>query len=86
MDQLKEIPIIRVAEHLGIPLVKTGAATWCMKDETITSLTIFEKTNSWHRFSGKTNGGVSSGSNIDLVMHIRNCDLKESIQLLTNLL
>ena len=83
---LRQIPIISVAERLGIQLIRTGSGTWQMRDpedpRERTSLTIFEKTNSFYRFSGKEQGGVHGGSPIDLVQHIRECSLREATDFL----
>tara|TARA_Y100000310_G_C20682873_1_gene817085 strand:- start:546 stop:806 length:261 start_codon:yes stop_codon:yes gene_type:complete len=77
---------MRVAETLGMSLRKTGYLTWNMRDpedpRDNSSLTIFEKTNSWHRFSGINHGGVHGGSTIDLVIHIRECTLQEACDFL----
>ncbi len=65
--------------------MRTGARTYNMREEReITSLVIFEKSNTWHRFSGKERGGVSRGSTIDLVMHIRQCSFRMAIDFLTS--
>lgn len=83
-SKLRAIPILRVAEALGMALVPRGAGVHALREErNITSLMIFEKTNSWHRFSGKTSGGVSGGSPIDLVMHIHDCSFKEAVSYLS---
>ncbi|OIO54792.1 hypothetical protein AUJ46_02285 [Candidatus Peregrinibacteria bacterium CG1_02_54_53] len=85
LDALRRIPILHVAHVLGMNLVKTGGGTYAMREEReITSLVLFEKTNSWKRFSGKENGGVSQGSPIDLVMHIRDCSLREAAEFLSS--
>lgn len=72
----KQIPILRVAEALGLNIIKTGSDTWAERDPEIrggtTSLTLFIGTNTFVRFSGKVSGGVSKGDNIALVMHVRN--------------
>lgn len=85
---LRQIPILRVAEALGMGLRRTGSHVWNMKDaEDIrqnSSLTIFENTNTWHRFSGKDAGGVHGGSTIDLVMHIRDCSFKNAVYFLSS--
>lgn len=87
-SQLRDIPILRVAEALGMDIRKTGYQTWNMKDpENLSknsSLIIFEKTNTWHRFSGKEQGGVHRGSTIDLVMHMNECSFKEAYLFLSN--
>ncbi len=85
LEQLRQIPIIRVAESLGLDVVKTGGGTYAMREgREITSLTLFEKTNTWHRFSGKEQGGVSRGSTIDLVIHCRECSLRSAVDFLTS--
>jgi hypothetical protein len=85
MEALRQIPILRVAEALGVDIVKTGSGTYAMREgREITSLTLFEKTNNWHRFSGKEQGGVSRGSTIDLVIHCRECSLRSAVDFLTS--
>jgi len=85
---LRQIPILRVAESLGMELQRTGYQTWNMKDpenpRENSSLAIFENTNSWHRFSGKEQGGVHRGSVIDLVMHMRECVFRDSCEFLSS--
>lgn len=54
------------------------------KPRHVTSLHIFEKTNSWYRFSGIESGGVHGGSPIDLVMHVHDCDCEEACKFLTD--
>lgn len=84
-DELRRIPILRVAEALGLSLAKTGSGTYAMReDRKITSLTLFENTNTWHRFSGKEQGGVFRGSTIDLVMHCRDCSLRQALDFLSS--
>ncbi len=83
--KLRQIPILNVAHALGMELTRTGGDTYNMREEkNITSLTLFIKTNSFYRFSGKTVGGVHGGSVIDLVIHIRNCSLSEAVYFLTS--
>ncbi|MDO8648681.1 MAG: hypothetical protein Q7R81_02765 [Candidatus Peregrinibacteria bacterium] len=85
MEALRQIPILRVAEALGVDIVKTGSGTYAMREgREITSLTLFEKTNNWHRFSGKEQGGVSRGSTVDLVIHFRECSLRQAVDFLTS--
>lgn len=89
LDALKKIPIINVAGKLGLQLIKVGPGVWNEKDAEkpgcVTSLTLFERTNTWKRFSGKERGGVSKGSTIDLVIHVRECDFKTAISFLASL-
>ena len=87
-DALKRIPILHVATRLGVWLVKTGGGTWQQKDgDGLSSLTVFEKTNTFVRFSGKEKGGVSKGSVIDFVMHIKDDpDFKNACAFLADLL
>lgn len=82
---LRQIPILDVAEALGMNIARNGS-TWAMKDgDEVSSLTIFPGTNRWKRWSGIEKGGVSSGSVIDLYLHIRNTtDLKEAIEWLAS--
>lgn len=86
--KLRQIPITYVANALKMDLVRTGGGTWQMRDpdnpRDVTSLTLFEKTNSFHRFSGKAQGGKSGGSPIDLVMHIQEFSLREAVDFLTS--
>lgn len=83
-DALRQIPILEVAHQIGVEVVKTGTGAFSMRvDGEITSLTLFEKTNTWKRFSGKEQGGVSQGSTLDLVMHIHECSLKEAAEFLS---
>jgi hypothetical protein len=86
--RLRHIPILSVAHVLGMQLRRTGGGTWNMVDpenpKHLTSLVLFEKTNSWYRFSGKECGGVSGGSTLDLVLHIRECSLHEAVNFLTS--
>lgn len=89
LDELRNIPIVRVAEALGMKLRCTGPRTWSMIDpedpKHTTSLVLFGKKNNWKRFSGRNDGGVSWGSTIDLVIHIHNNpDFKSAIQFLSN--
>jgi len=87
-SELRHIPILHVAQALGIELKRTGGDSWNMKGAHdplgYTSLSISEKRNRWKRWSGKTSGGVSQGSVIDLVMHIQECNFKDAIEFLTN--
>ena len=75
-----------VADILNLDLIRVGFNTWQMKDpnnpKEPSSLTVFEKTNSFYRFSGKDFGGVTGGSPIDLVMHVRDCNLMEAVDFL----
>ena len=44
LEQLRQIPIVRVAESLGLDVVKTGSGTFAMREgREITSLTLFDK-------------------------------------------
>ncbi len=83
--RIRQISIIVVAHALGMELTKTGVDTFNMREgEHITSLTIFLKTNSFYRFSGKDAGGVQGGSVIDLVRHIRGCSVREAADFLSS--
>jgi len=85
LDALRRIPILQVAQGLGIDLVKTGGGTHAMREEgQVTSLAIFEKTNTWKRFSGKERNGISAGSVLDLVMYFRECSLREAADFLSS--
>lgn len=88
LEKLRRIPILDVADALGMDLVKEGS-TWAMRDQETgkgaSSLTLFPGSNRWKRWSGIERGGVSSGSVIDLYMHVRNTtDVTEAIQWLSN--
>ncbi len=83
--RLRQVPILNVAQALGMELVRTGGDTYNRREgKDITSLTLFTKTNTFYRFSGKTVGGVCAGSPIDLVMHVRDCSLQEAADFLTS--
>lgn len=86
--ELRRIPILHVAQALGIELRRTGGDSWNVKsaDDPLgyTSLSISERKNYWKRWSGKTSGGVSQGSVIDLVMHMRDCSFKEAVSFLSD--
>lgn len=86
-SRLRQIPILHVAEALGMPLVKLGGRNWAMKDperpREPSSLVLDTKTNTWRRWSGKSRGGVDHGSTIDLVMHLRECPFSEAAEFLT---
>lgn len=83
-----DIPILQVAGALGLELRQTGCNTWNVKDADdplgYTSLSISERKNRWRRWSGKTSGGVSQGSVIDLVMHVRDCSFKDAVAFLSS--
>ena len=85
--ELRRIPILRVAEKLGMELKRMGNGVWNMRDANDplghNSLAISESKNYWKRWSGKTSGGVSQGSVINLVMHIRDCSFKEAVSFLS---
>lgn len=86
LQALRDLPIEEVAGWLNMDIVKTGPATWAQREKgsrEVSSLTLFGKNNRWKRFSGKESGGCSAGSAIDLVMHIRDCDLETAIDFLT---
>lgn len=88
LDRLREIPILDVAEALGMDLMKEGS-TWAMRDpqqrKSASSLTLFPGSNRWKRWSGIERGGVSSGSVIDLVMHMRDLnDVSDAIEFLSD--
>lgn len=87
-EKLRQIPILSVAEALRMPLVKIGGRNWAMKDperpRQPSSLVLDTKTNTWRRWSGKTQGGVAHGSTIDLVVHIRECPLREACDFLVS--
>ena len=85
LEELRRISILQVAQKLGIDLVKTGGNTYAMREDgQITSLAIFEKTNTWKRFSGKERNGISGGSVLDLVMYFRECSLRQAADFLSS--
>lgn len=85
LEALRRISILQVAQKLGIDLVKTGGNTYAMREDgQITSLAIFEKTNTWKRFSGKERNGISGGSVLNLVMYFRECSLREAADFLSS--
>ena len=88
LDQLRSVPILDVAERLGIEIVHSGSS-YAMRDAEdgshITSLTVFPSSNRWKRWSGIERGGVSGGGTIDLVMHIKNTsDVSEAVRWLSD--
>ncbi len=88
LDAIKKIPIVQVAQCLNINLRKIGGGVWAERDPEqeggVSSLRIFEDSNRFKRFSGKEQGGVSAGSTIDFVMHVKECDFKEAISYLAS--
>lgn len=86
LDALRRIPILEVADALGMRVIRQGTA-WALQEDDgrgVTSLTIFPGSNRWKRWSGITRGGVCSGSTIDLVMHHHDVsDVKEAIDWLS---
>ena len=83
--KLRQLPILDVAHLLQMETVPYGSGSKAMKEDgQITSLVLFEHTNSFHRFSGKEQGGVSGGSPIDLVMHMKECSFEEAVEFLTS--
>ncbi|MBI3331427.1 hypothetical protein HYZ99_00520 [Candidatus Peregrinibacteria bacterium] len=87
LEALRRIPILHVAEALGMRLVKVGGRNWAMKNpdrpREPSSLVLDIKTNRWRRWSGKTQGGTDHGSTLDLVMHIRECSFRDAVDFLT---
>jgi len=79
---LRKIPIEHVCNALGIPLKRTGSGVWNVENKDdpkgYTSLTIFESSNRWKRFSSGEGGGT-----IDLVMEWKQCDLQSAAEFLT---
>lgn len=81
IDQIKAIPIERVAETFGIQLKKKGNSLWGkIRDEKEESFKIYPETNTWYDF-----GLGKGGSNIQLVSEIKNVNYDEAIQLLGNI-
>lgn len=80
----RDIPILDAARSLSMDLRRVGDTyvMWDAEKGEMSSLIIFPKTNTWCRFSGIARGGVHRGSPIDLVMHVRECSLCESIDYL----
>jgi hypothetical protein len=82
-SELRALPIHRVGVALGAQFRKVGPGAWAMVDpekpKTITSLVLLERSNRWKRYSGVTIGGVSEGSVIDLVCHLRDCSFEEAV-------
>lgn len=78
---LRTIPIEQVAHALGITLKRTGSGVWNEQSaedpKGYTSLTFFENSNRWKRFSSDVGGGT-----IDLVMYKNNCSLQEAASFL----
>ncbi len=88
---LKRVPILLVAERLGVRVVKTGSDTWQQRPDhsvdKVSSLTIFGKTNTFVRFSGQVRGGCDKGSVIDFVMHVNDDgDFKTACEFLSRFL
>ncbi len=86
-EKLRQIPILNVSERLGIPIVRIGSDLYAMKDpenpKQVSSLTISVTRNRWKRWSGHEVGGVSEGSVIDLVSHIRECSFADAVEFLS---
>lgn len=84
-SRLREIPIVPVAEMLGLEVVKQGSGVWAVKEgNDVTSLRLFESSNRWKRFSGKESNGLSEGSVIDLVISVRGDDLPTAAKFLSS--
>lgn len=84
IEGIKRIPIMDVAERLGMDLMRTGPNGYAMRDENdhraASSLQIDVTGNKWKRFSGIEQGGVSQGSVINLVMHYNDCDFTDALE------
>ena len=79
--------IIDVANALGMKIKKSGSGVWSLMEEGSndeTSLRLFEKTNTFKRFSEKTSGGCSKGDIVNLVRHVQDCDFKQAVEWLTS--
>jgi DNA primase len=74
-DYIKQqIPILEVAQRLGIQIINKQAFCFNGHDRKTPSLTFYSKTNSFHGF------GCSAGStNIDLVMQAEYLDFEEAV-------
>lgn len=84
-SKLRQIPVLEVAYALHMDIALCGSGCHAMREDGVaTSLVLFEKTNTFHRFSGKEQGGVSGGSPIDLVMHIQDCSFENAVEFLTS--
>lgn len=72
-----------------MPLVKIGGRNWAMKSperpREVSSLVLDTKTNTWRRWSGKTQNDVDHGSTIDLVIHLRGCPFREACEFLLSI-
>lgn len=84
-ESLRQIPILDVAEALRMDIMRNGSV-WAMRGEDgPSSLVLFPGSNRWKRWSGIEKGGVSSGSVIDLYLHMKNTtDLKEAVEWLAS--
>lgn len=90
IDALKRCSILHVAESLGVELVRTASGEYSVKNREDprghNSITIFERTNSFVRWSGKEQGGCSKGSVIDFVRHLtNNPDFRDACTFLSKL-
>jgi hypothetical protein len=85
LDSVKRVPILDVADRLGMDLVRTGSnRSYALREDgEITSLQIDTSNNRWKRFSGVERGGVNGGSVIDLVMHMKETDFKSALEWFT---
>ena len=87
LQALKAIPILHVADKLGVRVVAGSQNIQFPGDDTVSSCAIFTKTNSFVRFSGKERGGCSKGSVIDFVRHCTdNPSFKDACEYLSTLL
>lgn len=72
---IKQIPILEVAQRLGIQIINKQAFCFNGHDRKTPSLIFYSKTNSFHCF------GCSAGStNIDLVMQAEGLDFEEAVK------
>jgi hypothetical protein len=84
--KIKKIPIKEVANELGLRYKEIGKknggsilGVWDAEKNEISSLTLFEESNSFYRFSSQEKGDV-----IDLVKHVRGCTMKEALNFFTS--
>ena len=78
LEEIKAIPILQVAERLGIQVIRGKTALCFSGHDTKPSLGFMLKKNSWHCF-----GCLKGGSVIDLVMGVLSLDFTEAAQWLS---
>jgi len=75
IKQIKEIPILQIAQFLGIEVKRNKAMCFSGHDSQSPSLTFTPSRNLFHCF-----GCGKGGSNIDLVMGVKGADTSEAIK------